>query len=217
MSRWSQIGLGAFVAWIVLLAASCGMPRHAVTSSPDSTSTVYLVRHGWHAGLVVRTADLPPESLPSLPGMRSSPYVEVGWGEESYYPSPDPGVGTLLKAGLWPTGSVLHVVPLDGPPARSYPNSRRIRLDVSRLEMEALARFIRLSFEVDDGAAVPAASGYYAGSRFYRSTLTYHAFNNCNHWAAFALRAAGCDTSPRRAITVGRLLRQAEACATEGR
>jgi len=77
--------------------------------------------------------------------------------------------------------------------------------------LDALGRFIEDSFAEKSVASEP---GFYPGSRFYRSGLSYHAFNNCNHWAAAALEAAGCDTSPRWTFTVGQVIRQAQDCGT---
>jgi hypothetical protein len=90
-----------------------------------------------------------------------------------------------------------------------------VRLPVDSTELSALTQYVADSFTLTDaGEAIPAADGYYSGSRFYRSGLPYHVFNNCNHWAAGALEAAGCDTAPRWTLTVGRVIKQAKQCGT---
>lgn len=201
--------------WILLLAVRCHLPRRAVRATPDSTSAVYLVRHGWHAGVAVRRADVPDDRWPVLDAFPNAHYLEVGWGEARYYPGTSRGVWGTFRAGGWPTGSVLHVVPIDGTVPDRFPDHTIVRVPVGPNELDALTTFVAESFAVDSTERTSvAAPGYYADSRFYESPLTYHVFNNCNHWAAAALEAAGCDVAPRWTFTVGQVMRQAEACGT---
>lgn len=199
------------VGWVLLLTARCHLPRQASRPTPDSTSAVYVVRHGWHAGIAVRRADVPDETWPALDDLPDAAYLEVGWGEADYYPARDPGTGTLLQAGLWPTESVLHVVPVPTSVTATFPQHTIVRVPVGAAELEALVAFIAESFAED---ASVVADGHYPGSRFYASGLSYHAANNCNHWAAAALEAAGCDTAPRWTFAVGQVVEQALACGT---
>jgi uncharacterized protein (TIGR02117 family) len=212
---WHRLLLGALVAWGLLLLVRCHLPRQAVAPTADSTSTLYLVRHGWHAGIAVRQADLPAGAWPALGTGPEARFLEVGWGEARYYPGETRGVWGAVRAGAWPTGSVLHVVPVASSVPAAFPQNTIVRIPVGPRELEGFARYVARSFAVDStGAPIRAAPGYYPDSQFYRSGLTYHVFNNCNHWAAGALEAAGCDTAPRWAFTVGQLLRQARRCGT---
>ncbi len=215
MRWWRGLFLGTMTIWILLLAVRCHLPRRAVRATPDSTSAVYLVRHGWHAGVAVRRADVPGARWPVLNAFPDAKYLEVGWGETRYYPGTSRGVWGTFRAGAWPTGSVLHVVPIDGAVPDRFSEHTIVRVPVGPSELDALTTFVAESFAVDStGRATAAAPGYYADSRFYESPLTYHVFNNCNHWAAAALEAAGCDVAPRWAFTVGQVVRQARACGT---
>ncbi|PQJ34246.1 hypothetical protein BSZ35_06215 [Salinibacter sp. 10B] len=215
MYWWRQWLLLALLGWLLLLATRCHLPRQTVTPTPDSTSTVYLVRHGWHAGIAVRRTDVPAGVWPVLDAFPTARYLEVGWREARYYPGDTRGVWGAFRAGAWPTGSVLHVVPISGSVQGTFPQNTIVRIPVAPQELRALVQYVAESFSVNNqGNAIPAASGYYAGSRFYQSELTYHVFNNCNHWTAGALEAAGCDTAPRWTLTVGRVIAQAEACGT---
>jgi hypothetical protein len=236
MSRWSRVAAVLTAAYILFLASSCRLPEPVLSDGPsgqapmpvDST-TIYVVRHGWHAGIAIRRAHLPADRLPDLPGVPETRFLEVGWGERHYYPSPDPGVGTFLRAGAWPTGSVVHAVPISGSVRGAFPQQRILRIRIGARDLDRLAAFLRASLHVQppdaapdsiasDSAtspqAVPAAPGYYPDSRFFASPLRYHLFQNCNHWIAEALEAAGCPTARWRAATVGLLLRQAKACAS---
>jgi len=250
--RWGRnLLLALLVAWSLLLAVRCHLPRQTTAPDTESTSTIYLVRHGWHAGIAVQRADL---SLGRSPVTTSSPhsgrspvttssphsgrspvttssphsgrwpvledfpdaqYLEVGWGEASYYPGTSRGVWGTLRAGAWPTGSVVHVVPITDSVHHRFSRHTIVRIPVSQSELNALTRYVAETFALDDeGNARPAADGYYLDSRFYHAGLPYHLFNNCNHWAAGALEAAGCDTAPRWTLTVGRVVAQARDCGT---
>lgn len=216
MSRWARrILILSIIGWGLVLVVRCRMPRQVVAPSPDSTSAVYLVRHSWHAGIAVRRSDIPDGRWPVLQDFPEAAYLEVGWGDGRYYPARDPGIGTLLRAGLWPTKSVLHVVPVFASVRRTFRHNTIVRVPVGPDELDAILDFVAASFEVDStGATTTSGSGYYVGSHFYRARLPYHVFNNCNHWASAALEAAGCDVRPRWTFTVGQVMRQAEACGT---
>jgi len=215
MHWWRRLFLLALIGWGLLLAVRCHLPRQTTAPSPDSTSAVYLVRHGWHAGIAVRRADVPDDRWPVLSDFPDARYLEVGWGEARYYPGESRGVWGAVRAGAWPTGSVVHVAPLTSSVTHRFNRHTIVRIPVGRRELEALLRYVAHSFALDStGHARPAADGYYPTSRFYRSGLPYHVFNNCNHWAAGALEAAGCDTSPRWTLTVGRVIEQAKRCGT---
>jgi len=212
---WHGLALLALTGWGLLLITRCHLPRQATAPSADSTSAVYVIRHGWHAGIAVRRADLPTGAWPVLDAFPDARYLEVGWGEARYYPGESRGLWGAIRAGGWPSSSVLHVVPLGSAVQASFPKNTIARVPVSAAELEALTRYVAASFDTTaGGAARPTASGYFPNSQFFASGLTYHVFNNCNHWAAGALEAAGCDTSPRWTFTVGRVIRQAQRCGT---
>lgn len=212
MARWSgAAALLTLLLYALVLGTHCHLPRQVVKPTDDSTSTIYVVRHGWHAGIALRRADIPEAWGPALQEFPQARLLEVGWGEARYYPGHTRGLWGVMRAGLWPTGSVLHVVPVPGPIETTFPQTPIVRIPVGPDELDALGRFVAAS-QANDTTAVEA--GFYPGSRFYRSGLSYHAFNNCNHWAAAALEAAGCDTSPRWTFTVGQVMNQAQDCGT---
>lgn len=219
-----RILLLLLVFWVLLLTARCHLPEPLVRAvevdaAPVDSSTVYLIQHGWHAGIALERAHLRDGALPAFPGVPESRYLEVGWGEGHYYPNPEPGVWTFARAGLWPTASVVHVVPIDRPVAERFPTQRILRLRLDAAALHRLAAYIRasVSVEADSDSTPPAqgaAPGYYRGSRFFASPLRYHAFQNCNHWIAEALESAGCETARWRALTVGAVFSQAARCGT---
>ena len=205
---------------ILILAASCGAcaaPFSGALAPGESEpgKTIYLVSHGWHAGIVLQSADIPDGVWPAPVGFPDMQYLEVGWGDMDYYQTSDPHMGLILKAALWPTASVLHIVGFNGPVPSYFPRSEIIRIKLSSAGFEHLARTIATSFALDEaGNAKSLGPGLYGNSLFYRSSETYHLFNTCNVWTARALRSAGLAITPATAISVGSLMSRARKFGT---
>ena len=172
---------------------------------------IYLIHHGWHAGIAFCQADLEGTDWPAEAFFPERRFVEVGWGEAGYYPDPDPGAGDALRAALWPTDAVLHVAAFDRPPALIFKGPVR-QIDLDSTAFRRLVAYVADYFKRDaQGGLEPVAPGLYGmESQFYAAKGRYHLFNNCNHWVARALRAAGLPVHPARALTLGDLWRQLE-------
>ena len=209
--HWMRRGLvGALLVWGLVLAVQCDQPKVEAVEDASGPHTVYVVRHGWHAGLVLPRTALEEGAWPVLNDFPAAEYVEVGWGEAAYYPDPDAGPGTLLRAGLWPTASVLHIASFDLPVTDAFPRHDIAAIAVSDSGLHQLSAFIQQS--LDGSRPDPVARGRYYTGAFYPSPLPYHGLNNCNQWAAAALHAAGCATTPWRTLRVERLMHDAAAC-----
>ena len=183
-------------------------------SWPDKPDkTVYLASHGWHAGIVIRRADIPSGIWPEHRDFPVAEYLEVGWGDRDFYRSPDPGLGITLKAGLLPTESVLHIVGFRDSVSAFFPYSEIIEIPLSDAGFERLCRYIAASYAKDPtGNALSLGPGLYGRSRFYQSHESYHLFNNCNSWTARALQTAGCPIEPSLILTVKNLMVKARTC-----
>lgn len=194
------------MAWALFGCTS--PPNVQFPPGPDEPSkTIHLVSHGWHAGMVVKRADIPPGIWAQHNDLPEAEYLEVGWGDKDYYMTPGPHLGITLKAGLLPTESVLHIVGFRGPVTRYFPQSEVIRIDLSEAGFERLCRYLEHSYARDaDGLSPPLGPSLYGDGRFYLSRETYHAFNTCNVWTARALRDAGCPITPAGTLTVDTLM-----------
>ncbi len=201
--------------WILFLAVSCStcaapIRETLAPSESEPRKTIYLVNHGWHAGIVLRRADIPDNIWPKLGNFPDMEYLEVGWGDMDYYQIPDSHLGFILKAALLPTASVLHIVGFNGHVPAYFPFSEIIRIELSSAGFELLSRTIASSFALDKaGNTTSPSPGLYGNSRFYLSRETYHLFNTCNVWTARALRTAGLPITPATATSVGNLMSQA--------
>lgn len=198
----------AIVLMSVLLFACASPPNSLFPPDPNGPSrTIYLVSHGWHAGIVLKRADIPAGIWPQHNEFPGAEYLEVGWGDKDYYMTPKPNLGITLKAGLLPTASVLHVVGFRGPVTRYFPASEVIHIDLSEAGFKRLCHYLESSYALNEtGLSQPLGPSLYGEGQFYLSRETYHAFNTCNAWTAKALREAGCPITPATNLRIKTLM-----------
>ena len=106
----------------IALAACTSTPVIEPTDGARDV-TIYVVRHDWHTGIVLRRADIPPDVWPEKADFPQATHLEVGWGDREYYPAHDPGSGTASRAAFVGGPGVLHVVGLREDPYRAFPRS----------------------------------------------------------------------------------------------
>lgn len=208
MIRPRRLGLWAGL----LLCQACAGPVKGLypPAVGEPHYPVHLVSHGWHTGVVVRVADVPPDRWPERADFPLADYLEVGWGDRDFYRAATFSGWVLFKAAAWPTASVLHVVGFRGPVEDYFPHSEVVRISVSRPGLDRLIDFIHSSHA---RAGAPRAAvlgpGLYGDSRFYPSPESFHLLRTCNIWSAQALRATGFPVTVPYALTTGNLLYQA--------
>ncbi len=157
-----------------------------------------VVKHGWHVGIVVGRAEMASRVPFSGEDFSGAAHLEIGWGDARFYQAEDPSAGLALRAALWPTASVMHVVGFSGDPARYFSASEVVDICVSRSAYERMLNYITESFERGPGGEVmPLGPGLYGTSHFYRARGSFHLFNTCNTWAARAVAASGTPVSTR--------------------
>lgn len=206
--------------WIALVCggvsacASSGQGMATDGSEPRSY-TVLIVNHGWHTGLVLPAHELRVR-LPQLAQrFPDTPYLELGWGDDAFYRAEAVNAGLALRALLWPTSSVMHVVAVP-PGLNSYfPARPREQICVTRRQYLALVDFAVGSFLRDrphehvshgGGELTTLEGGLYGNSQFYRAVGSYHLFNNCNTWLAKGLQIAGMPITPALMLTAQSLM-----------
>ncbi|UCB55987.1 MAG: DUF2459 domain-containing protein [Thiotrichales bacterium] len=195
----------------VLLSACASVPGEFSPPGPGEPSrTIYLVSQDWHAGIVIKRTDIPPGTWPQHNDFPEAEYLEVGWGDRDYYMTPSPHIGITIKAGLFPTASVLHIVGFSGSVTRYFPASEVIQIDLSEAGFQQLCRYIENSYALDEaGRSRPLGSSLYGSGQFYLSYENYHAFNTCNVWTARGLREAGFPLTPSANLTIDTLMMNA--------
>ena len=182
--RNTLIWKGRFIPYMLLLVIFTGCAgSHSWQALPESSEderTIFVVSHGWHTGLI-----LPNEPLSALLDlekvMSESTFFEFGWGDADFYQAEGITSGITLKAILWPTESVLHVVSIREDPRFRFRNSDVVEVRLNRQGLARLVDFVSSSFyRTSDAQLVPLGSGLYHHSHFFRATGGYQLTNNCN-------------------------------------
>lgn len=197
--RWRRFYRRIPTALLLGILAACTVEppppppaQPAPSSSTGAAFTIAVTSNGWHSGVVLARADLPPHRIPEAGDFPAARFLEFGWGDAEYYPAKETTLGMALRAGLTPTPAVVHMAGLAIPPDRRYPNAEVISLAIDAAGLGRLVDFIDASFDRGGRArAVSTGPGLYADSRFYPAVGRFHLFNTCNTWTARALAAAG--------------------------
>jgi uncharacterized protein (TIGR02117 family) len=200
----------------VALAAGCVGPSasRGTASSDELAYTIWVVDHGWHTAIVVRRTDIDATIWPEVNDFVDAAFVEVAWGDREFYMA-DRATGWLaVKAALFTSGSVLHVVGFGAPVDTYFPGSAVVELRVSRRGFDAMTRLFHEEYQRDEQSrSARLAPGLYGASRFYAARSRYHLFNTCNTWVARALRAAGLDVTSAGIVTAGGVMQEARRAA----
>ncbi len=201
---------------LVALVTACLGPVRGFypPASGEPVKSVWVLDHGWHTGVAVRQDDIPEGVWPEHLDLPKSEFIEVGWGNEDFYLAPRGTVWLAIKAVLWPTPSVLHLVAFDGPVGRFLPAGDVVEIRVSEPGFRRLAEFLEQAYARDaSGRTVPLGPGQYSNSRFYRARERYFLLNTCNTWTAQALRMTGAPITPPYALTAGNVMSQVRRLA----
>jgi uncharacterized protein (TIGR02117 family) len=199
-------------AILILIAclplAACSGARTAADS--ERSQVIYAVRRGWHSGVAVAAADWPQAS--AFPEAR---YLEFGWGDADFYQAEQPTTSMGISAVLWPSSTVMEVVPLQAAPPPGAGDFEAVAVHVTNEELKAIVSSLEDSFVQPispTGKTYRTAGGE---ARFYHARGKFHLFRMCNRWTAELLQRAGCALSPRSTMTAGQVIKAAKKCDAE--
>jgi uncharacterized protein (TIGR02117 family) len=168
-----------------------------------------IVHNSWHAAIVLRRAVIPAQTLVEVGDFPDAEFIEFSWGDRDFFPDPNAGVWAGLRAAVWSSGSVLHLVGFAKAPREFY---RGATITEFRLNSPALAKLIDfLSAEFvrhSTTGRAEASPGLFAGGKFYPARGKFSALRTCNTWIAEALQSAGMAMAPAWVITAASLQRQ---------
>lgn len=203
----------------ILLLIAClplaGCSSERTVADSERSQVVYVVRRGWHSGVALATADWPQRDWPLLTTFHDARYLEFGWGDADFYQADKPGAGMALAAVLWPSSTVMEVVPLHAAPPPGTDDFEAVAVHVTNSELKAIVSSLDASFEQPispTGKTYRTAGGE---ARFYRARGNFYLFRMCNRWTAELLQLAGCSVSPRLTMTAGHLIEAARKCDAE--
>ena len=203
-------------SWLLalgVLASACSGPIASLypPRGDDLGSRVWIARHDWHTGLVVRREDVPAEIWPERDDFPGAEYLEVGWGERDFYQAPQGTLWLGLKATFWANDSVLHVAAFSAPPAVYFAGLEVAEIALSTRGFNALATFIADAHaRTREGRAIALGPGRYGSSRVYLGRERYM-LTTCNVWIARALRAGGFPITSFWAFTAANVMSQVES------
>ena len=203
----------------ILLLIAClplaGCSSERTVADSERSQVVYVVRRGWHSGVALAPADWPLRDWPLLTTFHDARYLEFGWGDADFYQAEKPGAGMALAAVLWPSSTVMEVVPLQAAPPPGTDDFEAVAVHVTNSELKAIASSLDASFEQPispTGKTYRTAGGE---ARFYRARGNFYLFRMCNRWTAELLQLAGCSVSPRLTMTAGQVVKAAKKCDAE--
>jgi uncharacterized protein (TIGR02117 family) len=211
--RWIRRVLGALLFILVALGALAAWTarpgNRALYPAPSGVSThdIYVVSHGYHAGIVVRRSEIANRNgnaaLAAIATRFDYEWIEFGWGDEGFYREvPDISALTFtlgLKALFLPGNrSVLHVVGLSAEPQVAFYRSQMARLKLGEESFAKLLLALDATFARETNGTLPGdlGLGLYGPSLFYRAVGAFSILKVCNHWVADILDQAGVPTTP---------------------
>lgn len=205
MKRW--IGIAAVL--VVLLAAAAFVAAAARPADPalfppkpgERTVTVYVLRNWMHARLVVPTAQLEdsPVMAAALARVPKEPWTAVSFGDARFYRergmTPRRAVD-FLRSMLRPRNPAAVLV--DPMPQRPSPETlgRNVtQLTLSERGFERLRARLDASFQLEAGRPIVVGRGRSPDSLFFKSAKRADLTQQCNHWIAGLLNAAGAPVN----------------------
>lgn len=197
---------------LLLLPAACGTVRTDPSAATAAVCTagqsrgVFVIRHGWHAGIAFSGAELPPGPWSAWTDEAAGRWIELGWGDAKFYSGERRGVSSAFRAAFVSGDAVVHRVFLTQPPFEAFPGAD---IGALRLSPEAFERLLvaidRTFTRSADGGLIDRGEGLYGDSRFFEAEGRFSLLHNCNAWIGGLLHSAGCPISPSF-ITAGALM-----------
>jgi uncharacterized protein (TIGR02117 family) len=165
---------------------------------------------GWHTGIIISSQEFQRRSKLKLPDLVNSNFVEFGWGDREFYQSSRYSSAAAIKAALFSSGSVVHVVQINQP-ALYFSRLDVIELGLSSDQLDSLVTYISSSFASQPAGELRALGlALYGQGHFYEATGSFSLARTCNSWTAEALIKAGClneSSLIQRSSTLMRRLR----------
>jgi len=183
---------------------------------PERTRSIYVVKRGWHTGIAIAAADWPNREWPVLAEFANSDYLEFGWGDARYYQAEQESWWMGIRAALWPTASVIHVIGLRSPIVEHIYADDIVEVRVPIDGLRRMAQAIEQEFSESPPVATPVSSDAAPKpNHFYSARRKFFFPRMCNWWTAARLEEASCPVEPWTVVTAGRIMREARSFANE--
>ena len=181
----------------------------SINAASASKRNPHLVNIGWHVGIIVPVDNVLKRNLPATFDFSDRKYIEIGWGDKTFYQTSNPSFSMAFDALLKSTSSVIHLYGFDQTIRTTFKDAEIIELDIEEDNYIKLLYFIHKSFTLNaDGSAQLKGPGLYGkeNSFFYAANGKFHMFNTCNTWVANAIQSAGIEINSYNIVTSDSLM-----------
>ena len=205
-----------FIGILFVLALTClpGCARKSLSPFPsaleDKPVTIHVAIYGGHSGIILTNSTIPDDLRRITSRFNAFRYIEFGWGDEDFYRDPETTVFIAVKAALWPTASVLHLIGINETMEDYAAGPDIYRIELSREGFFALCNFITETFSRDEkgnSIALGPDPAFIRYTLFYQARPKFFFPRTCNTWTAKVLQTAGMPISTWANICVKNLAR----------
>ncbi len=154
-------------------------PPPADAPADAITHRIVVSVDSWHSVIGLFPLDDPG-------GVDMSRLEEWSYADRRYYLDGDTGCSGTMNAMFWPSDGIVQVARLGAPWSERTPQPPA-RLWSFELTVEG-RQAIEAHLHAERSSTEPIRVGR---STWYPATHDYHAFHQCHHWTARALRSAG--------------------------
>ena len=192
-----------------LIILLIGITFASINSTSASQRKIHLVNIGWHVGIIVPVDNVLKRNLPATFDFSDRKYIEIGWGDKTFYQTSNPSFSMAFDALFKSTSSVIHLYGFNQTIRTTFKDAEIIELDIEEDNYIKLLYFIHKRFTLNaDGSAQLKGSGLYEkeNSFFYAANGQFHMFNTCNTWVANAIQSAGIEINSYNIVTSDSLM-----------
>lgn len=201
---------------LVLGGCTAGKKWKYLPDTRAEERSIYVIAHGWHAGIALSSDDLGDELGFIKEYLRQGKYYEFGWGEADFYQADEATAYIFLKAVFWRNSSVMHLLSVPEAPAKYFSGSEVIELKLSEAGLKHLKNRLRASFKFDErNRPYPLKGGLHGESRFFKAEGYYLITHTCNRWTAKILESGGVPMDTVFTLRAASVMRQANEAQKE--
>lgn len=205
----------SFVILFLLSGCSTFMKWDNLPTSKEHETTIFVVNHGWHTGIVIEGSHLGSELSFLEEHFGKSNYYEFGWGDKGFYEAKEITSKITMRAIFWPTQSVMHIVSLPVEPQHYFPHSSTTAVNISTNGLAKLKSALAASFKKENQDVVRTKNGLYGTSLFFEGVGKYYITNTCNTWTAKMLKTTGAPVSSFLTLTASSVMSQSESAISK--
>ncbi|QWV93952.1 DUF2459 domain-containing protein [Geomonas oryzisoli] len=201
--------------WAVL-GCTAGTKWHYLPATRGEERSIYVIAHGWHAGIALPAEELGEELGFVKEYLRPGRYYEFGWGEAEFYQADKVTASIFLKAVFGRNPSVMHVFSMPVAPTEQFPGADLVELTLSKTGLKHLKDNLRASFKLDPAQRpYPLKGGPRAEYRFFKAEGDYLITHTCNTWTAKMLASGGVPMDTVFTLRSAGVMRQVKDARTE--